>query len=506
MKKVIFHVDVNSAFLSWEACYRIHHLGGKQDLRQLVSAVGGDQEKRHGIILAKSIPAKKYHIQTGETVVSAKEKCPDLVLVPPNYDLYNRSSKALIKLLSEYTDKIEQYSIDEAFLDMTGCCQDPITTAYEIKNRVHAELGFTVNIGVSENKLLAKMASDFTKPDHVHTLWKSEMSEKMWHLPVGDLFYVGHASLYKLKKLGFHTIGELAAMDPAILRAHMKSQGILIWQYANGIDESAVISSPPPAKGYGNSLTTPYDVMDCETARQYLLSLSETISARLRADGVKISVVSISLKDWDLRFYGHQITLSVPTDLTLEIYAAACRCLSELWNGIPLRHLGIHTSRVSSDPFRQMQFFETIDYEKYRKMEKTVSHLLLLRIFLLKKDITVKVTETKANITPTIANITGIQSKADTDSTANDGVANGTALNNNVTVQTIAASATVDDTKATMTKHGESDNAYINMEVINQKQFLLPLTGGTGSYLLIIVGVVVAGCGVMVLRRNKKVA
>ena len=136
-----------------------------------------------------------------------------------------------------------------------------------------------------------------------------------------------------------------------------------------------MISSPPPAKGYGNSLTTPYDVMDCETARQYLLSLSETISARLRADGVKISVVSISLKDWDLRFYGHQITLSVPTDLTLEIYAAACRCLSELWNGIPLRHLGIHTSRVSSDPFRQMQFFETIDYEKYRKMEKTVDQI-----------------------------------------------------------------------------------------------------------------------------------
>ena len=145
MKKVIFHVDVNSAFLSWEACYRIHHLGGKQDLRQLVSAVGGDQEKRHGIILAKSIPAKKYHIQTGETVVSAKEKCPGLILVPPNYDLYNRSSKALIKLLSEYTDKIEQYSIDEAFLDMTGCCQDPITTAYELKKscacriRVHCK-------------------------------------------------------------------------------------------------------------------------------------------------------------------------------------------------------------------------------------------------------------------------------------------------------------------------------------------------------------------------------
>ena len=187
--------------------------------------------------------------------------------MPPNYDLYNRSSKALIKLLSEYTDKIEQYSIDEAFLDMTGCCKDPITTAYGIKNRVHAELGFTVYIGVSENKLLAKMASDFTKPNHVYTLWKSEISEKMWHLPVGDLFYVGHASLCKLKKLGIHIIGELAAMDPAILRAHMKSQGILIWQYANGIDESAVIGLQPPAKGYGNSLTTPYDVMDREIVR-----------------------------------------------------------------------------------------------------------------------------------------------------------------------------------------------------------------------------------------------
>ncbi len=257
IKRVIFYVDVNSAFLSWEACYRIHHLGGKQDLQEIVSAVGGDQEKRHGIILAKSIPAKKFHIQTGETVVSAKEKCPDLILVPPNYDLYNRSSKALLKLLGEYTDKIEQYSIDEAFLDMTGCCDDPEKTAHEIKDRVRAELGFTVNIGISENKLLAKMASDFTKPDRVHTLWKSEISEKMWLLPVSELFYVGHASLNKLRKLGIHTIGELAAIDPGILQAHMKSQGLLIWQYANGIDDSKLIDTPPPAKGYGNSLTTP---------------------------------------------------------------------------------------------------------------------------------------------------------------------------------------------------------------------------------------------------------
>ncbi len=372
MKRVIFHVDVNSAFLSWEACYRIHHLGGTQDLRNLVSAVGGDQEKRHGIILAKSIPAKQYKIQTGETVVSAKQKCPGLILVPPNYDLYNRSSKAMLKLLGEYSDRIEQYSIDECFLDMTGCCTDPIQTAYEIKDRVRRELGFTVNIGVSENKLLAKMASDFEKPDRVHTLWRSEIKEKMWSLPVGDLFYVGHSSQQRLRNLGIFTIGELAAMDPAILRSFMKSQGVLIWQYANGIDESEVINVPPPAKGYGNSLTTPRDVTDREIAKQYLLSLAETVSARLRADGVKIGVVSISLRDWNLQFCGHQITLSVPTDLTLEIYEAACKCFDELWDGTPLRHLGIHTSRVSTDSCRQIQMFERIDYEKVHKMEAAV--------------------------------------------------------------------------------------------------------------------------------------
>ena len=197
----------------------------------------------------------------------------------------------------------------------------------------------------------------------------------MWPLPVSDLFYVGHASLNKLRKLGIHTIGELAAIDPDILQAHMKSHGLLIRQYANGIDEIAVIDTPPPAKGYGNSLTTTQDVTEPGIAKQYLLSLSETIAARLRADGVKIGVVSISLRDWDLRFYGHQITLSVPTDLTMEIYHAACQCLSELWDGIPLRHLGIHTSRVTTDQFRQMQLFDTVDYEKAKTMEKTVDRI-----------------------------------------------------------------------------------------------------------------------------------
>lgn len=375
MNKIIYHVDVNSAFLSWEAVYRLYHLGGKLDLRTTPSAVGGDQEKRHGIILAKSIPSKKYGIQTGESVMEAKKKCPNLILVPPNYELYNRSSKAFIKVLQRYSDKIEQYSIDEAFVDMTGCTVDPVGTAISIKDAIHRELGFTVNIGVASNKLLAKMASDFKKPDMVHTLWQDEINRKMWPLPVSDLFYVGHASKRKLEGLGIKTIGDLAKFDIRYLKASMKSHGVLIHQYANGIDNSEVIVNTPPNKGYGNSLTTPKDVCCSELAKLYLLSLAETISARLRADGAKIRVVAISLRDYDLRFTGHQTTLFTATDLTAEIYDAACKCFNELWDGIPLRHLGIHTSQVTTEQSRQISLFDRIDYEKHKRVELAVDQL-----------------------------------------------------------------------------------------------------------------------------------
>ncbi len=375
MKRVIYHVDVNSAFLSWEAVYRLHHLGGQLDLREIPSAVGGDQEKRHGIILAKSIPAKRYKVQTGEPVADARRKCPGLVLVPPNYELYNRSSRALLRILSEYTDQIEQFSIDEAFMDMTGCTEDPAGTAEKLREQVERELGFTVNIGVSSSRLLAKMASDFKKPNRVHTLWPGEIGEKMWELPVRDLFYVGHASERKLKNLGICTIGQLARTPDAVLYAHMKSHGLLIKDYANGIDESPVVTSPPPNKGYGNSLTTPRDVTDRELAKLYLLSLAETVSARLRADGAMIRVVEVSIRDYDLRFFHHQRTMATPTDLTMEIYGEACRCLEELWTGVPLRHLGIHTTGVTRTLERQLGFFDAVDYDKYRRAEEAVDSL-----------------------------------------------------------------------------------------------------------------------------------
>ena len=379
LKSIIFHVDVNSAFLSWEAVFRLHHKGGKQDLREIPSAVGGDMAMRHGIILAKSIQAKKYGIKTGETILEARRKCPNLVLVPPNYSLYEKCSAAFMNILREYSDTVEQYSIDEAFVDMTNTCHlfgSPEEVAVKIKDRFRDELGFTVNVGISSNKLLAKMASDFKKPDMVHTLYPEEIQEKMWPLPVSDLFFVGSATTKKLFSVGIRTIGELAAADPIWLKSILKKQGEVIWSFANGIDLSPVLSQPPANKGYGNSTTTPYDVTDIDTANKVLLALAETVGSRLRADNVKIEVVSVSIRYSDLSYVSHQKVLQASTNLTWEIYQAACDLFKELWNKNPIRHLGIHTGRVQNDDFfRQIELFDKKDYEKLEKLDKTVDAL-----------------------------------------------------------------------------------------------------------------------------------
>ena len=379
MERTIFHVDVNSAFLSWEAVYRLAHKGGTQDLREFPSAVGGDMTLRHGIILAKSIPAKKYGVKTGETIPEARQKCPNLVLVPPNYGLYEKCSEAFMSILREYSDVVEQYSIDEAFVDMTESCHlfgQPVEVAEQIKDRIRDQLGFTVNVGVSGNKLLAKMASDFQKPDMVHTLYPEEIPEKMWPLPVSDLFFVGRATTKKLFSVGIRTVGELAAADPVWLRSILKKQGEVIWGFANGIDLSPVLEQPPANKGYGNSTTTPYDVTDVETAERVLLALAETVGNRLRADNVQIAVVAVGIRYADLTYFSHQKVLQTATNLTNEIYQTACELFLELWNREPIRHLGIHTSRVKNeDCFRQITFFDETDYEKLARMDQTVDAL-----------------------------------------------------------------------------------------------------------------------------------
>lgn len=379
MENIIFHIDVNSAFLSWEAVYRLAHKGSALNLREVPSAVGGDVTKRHGIILAKSIPAKKYGVQTGETLTEARRKCPSLLLVPPNYSLYRECSAAFLDILREYSDLVEQYSIDEAFVDMTASCHlfgTPEETAGRIKDRIREELGFTVNIGISDNKLLAKMASDFRKPDLVHTLYREEIPGKMWPLPVSDLFFVGPATAKKLASMGLASIGDIAGADPAWLRAVLKKQGALVWGFANGMDLSPVFTAPAPNKGYGNSTTMPFDVTDTEIANLVLLALSETLGSRLRADGAKIGVVSVTIRYWDLSCFSHQKTLASPTDLTLEICRAARELFSRLWDGRPVRHLGIHTGGARREACgRQMSLFDEIDYEKLALMDRTVDAL-----------------------------------------------------------------------------------------------------------------------------------
>lgn len=375
-RKIIFHIDVNSAFLSWEAVYRLRHLGGSQDLREQVSAVGGDMAMRHGIILAKSIPAKKYCIRTGETVMEAKQKCPNLILVPPNYSLYEKCSRAFLDILRRYTPCVEQYSIDESFLDMTGTESlwgDPVHAATRIKNEIRNQLGFTVNIGISENKLLAKMASDFQKPDRVHTLWKHEIQSKMWPLPVSELFFVGRAASRKLFTLGIHTIGDLARTDPSILKLHLKKHGEIIWGFANCMDVSVVQSAPPPNKGYGNSTTIAFDVTDSAVAKLVLLALAETVGNRLREAGVRTELIAVGIKTCDLSYASHQMTLPSATNITLEIHRYACLLFDRLWDGTPIRHLGIHTGRIRDGiNIRQLNMFDSKDYEKMEKADAAI--------------------------------------------------------------------------------------------------------------------------------------
>lgn len=380
MEPVIFHIDVNSAFLSWEAVYRIKILGEKLDLRTIPSAVGGDVKKRHGIILAKSIPSKKFNIQTGESVSEACKKCPELILVPPHYDLYETCSKAFINILQEYSPCVEQYSIDEAYCDMTGTqflYQSPVQIANEIKDRIYGELGFTVNIGISSNKLLAKMGSDLKKPNLVHTLYPDEIKEKMWRLPVSDLFYVGRATTKKLHTLGIHTIGELAVTDVGILKAHFKKYGLLIHDFANGLDTSFVTDERPKNKGYGNSTTIPFDVDNEVTAKIVLLALSETVSTRLRNDAALATVVSVSIVDFQFQHCSHQMTLYTATNITNEIYRAACQLFDSLWDGTPIRHLGIHTSKITEDyGVRQLNLFDSFQpYEKLVKLDKAIDSI-----------------------------------------------------------------------------------------------------------------------------------
>ena len=380
--RVIFHVDANSAFLSWTAAYKVKVLGEEQDLREIPSVVAGDKASRHSIILAKSGPAKKYGIQTGEPLFLALEKCPDLVVVPPDYELYVEASRHFVAMLRQFSPVVEQYSIDEAWVDMTGTERlwgAPRLAAEQMRQRILDELGFTVNIGISSNKLLAKMAGDFEKPNKVHTLFPEEIPDKFWPLPVRDLFLVGAATERKLKMMGIRTIGDLAHADCALLRKRLGKHGETIWHFANGRNADAVTPEPAENKGYGNSTTTAQDVVNAEQAHQVLLSLCETVASRMRRDGKCGSCLCVHLRTNEFHSFSHQAVLNGSTNITSEIFEAACRVFDEAWDGItPLRQLGVQMTRLSSDPYQQFDFFSGLtpeQYEKKLKLDETVDAL-----------------------------------------------------------------------------------------------------------------------------------
>ena len=381
-ERVIFHVDANSAFLSWSAAYRVKVLGEETDLRDVPSVVAGDKASRHSIILAKSTPAKKYGIKTGEPLFQALEKCPDLVIVPPDYELYVEASRHFVELLRQFSPVVEQYSIDEAWVDMTGTERlwgAPRLAAEQMRRRIWEELGFTVNVGISSNKLLAKMAGDFEKPNKVHTLFPEEVESKFWPLPVRDLFLVGGATERKLKMMGIYTIGDLAHADIRILKKRLGKHGETIWHFANGRNADAVTPEPAENKGYGNSTTTAQDVVTTQQAHQVLLSLCETVAMRMRRDNKCGSCVSIHLRTNEFQHFSHQTLLHGATNITSEIFEAACRIFDEAWDGVtPLRQLGVQMTRLSNEPYQQFDFLSGLSpqqYERKLRLDETVDAL-----------------------------------------------------------------------------------------------------------------------------------
>lgn len=361
MSSVIFHIDVNSAYLSWTAVEKLKN-GAAQDLREIPSIIGGDQKSRHGVVLAKSVPAKKYGIRTGEPVANAFRKCPNLVMEPPDHKMYRQKSAMLMEYLRSFTTKIEQVSVDECYMDFTEIASQyasPVSAAFQIKDSIREKFGFTVNIGISSNKLLAKMASDFEKPDKVHTLFPEEVLLKMWPLPIGELFMAGRSSVEALKKLEIDTIGELANADLGLIELHLKSHGKMLWEFANGIDHSEVQPEQSEAKGVGNSTTLSEDAATVEEAMKVFYKLAKSVGARLRKAGQRAGMVSMEIKYYDFRTASHQKQLLKPTNEDQVLYETACQLFKEIWSGEPVRLLGIRTAKLSaeSEP-EQMTLFD----------------------------------------------------------------------------------------------------------------------------------------------------
>lgn len=377
MERQILHVDVNNAFLSWTAVEMLKQ-GSKIDIREIPSVIGGDENKRAGIVLAKSPKAKIFGIITGETLYQARMKCPQLQVYPGNYNMYKKYSNSLYKLLLQYTDKIERFSIDECFLDMTEYLMKDtlLNKGKEINRRVKEELGFTVNVGVAHNKLLAKMASDFTKPDRVHTLFENEIKTKMWPLPVSELFMLGKKTVPKLYNMQIKTIGELAKCDQRLISKKFGKHGTQMWEYANGIDNSEVHYQKEKPKGIGNSITLPENAREIEKLEEILLALAEQVTYRLRKYDLLANTVSVQLRTKDFEDKSHQQKLLAPTSSTKEIYTKAKELLVQMFHKpMAIRLIGLRVDNLVEKENMQMSLFSSNDNKKQENLDKVIDDL-----------------------------------------------------------------------------------------------------------------------------------
>jgi len=377
-ERIIVHIDVNNAFLSWSAVLLLKQ-GYKQDIRKIPAIIGGDEKKRHGIVLAKSPVAKRFGVVTAETLYSAKKKCPPLQIFPPNYEWYYEKSRELMKYLSQYTPVMEQFSVDECFLDMTGTSylyKDYLSLAYKIKEEIKNSFGYTVNIGIANNKLCAKMASDFEKPDKVHTLFENEIKEKLWPLPVRDLFMVGKKTALALQKLNIKTVKELAESSDALLYKYFKNQSVYLKEAANGIDSSKVEARSSKNESISISETLPYDYYDEEKLREVLFRQTEEVARQLRYKKQYTKTIAVIFKNNGFMSYSAQIGLFNATDKTEEIYKTVCEIFKKNWKQDPIRLIGVRLANLTDKKEKQLSLFdEKNDREEDDKIQKTLDEI-----------------------------------------------------------------------------------------------------------------------------------
>ncbi len=391
--RIIFHVDVNNAFLSWTAVYLLEH-GYEKDIREIASIIAGDEEKRHGIVLAKSPIAKKNGVVTAETIYMAKKKCPDLLVFPPNFDYYMEMSKKFYQYLKDFTPVIEQASIDECFLDLTETnylYDDVLKLAYKIKNDIKNSFGFTVNIGIANNKLCAKMASDFTKPDKVHTLFDYEIKDKMWPLPVRDLLFVGKSTASFLESININTIGDLANTKPEILKKYFKNRALDLIKSARGIDNSKVITDYGFNKCISISRTLEKDTNDIKKLKKILLDMSNQVGLRARRYNLFAKNVAITFKTSSFKSYSHSMTLTNSINNTSDIYNNVLLLFEKIKIVEKIRSIGVRLGELDTKKMEQVSFFSKQNDDNIQKIldkinSKYKSTVVMPAIFYEKED------------------------------------------------------------------------------------------------------------------------